>query len=235
MNIILSVKNKAISDIAHESGLALYFNQKPLPRNIDILIRWGSTKKADARVTWNPTKAIWKSTNKKFCRELLAQEGIPVPRMGEDKFPCIARPTKHARGQKFIVCRSREDVLRARRKGCSYFSEFYPKRHEYRVHIGSGKILFISEKIGGNHPFVWNHGKGYIFKPLRRHEFRPEVYRPAKAALKALGLDFGAVDVMTDAIGDFPVAVVSEVNTAPAGSPYMIRKYVEYFKEILKQ
>lgn len=237
MNAIISVKNKAIQEIANNLNVPVYFNNNILPDNIHNLIRFGSTKysKIKADVIWNPSTAIWRSANKRLCREQLKEAGIPVPLNGTDLFPCIGRPDKHTRGQKFLVCKTADDVRRARRRGCTYFSQFYPKRHEYRVHIGSGKILFLSEKIGGNHPYVWNHGKGYVFKALYRHDWREEVYEPALQAIEALGLDFGAVDVGADPIDSSqPKAVIFEVNSAPSLSPYGIEKYTKYFSKILK-
>lgn len=238
MDAIISVKNKAIVEIANNLQIPLYFNNSPtLVPGLHNLIRWGSTKfsNSGAEVIWNPGHAIARSSNKRLCREILWNNQIPVPTSGESTFPCIGRPDRHTRGRKFTVCRSSQDVARAKRLGCTYFSVFYPKTREYRVHVGSGRVLYISEKVGGNHPFVWNHAKGYVFEVLRRGDWREDVYIPAIRALEVLKLDFGAVDVMADAIAPWPSSVISEVNTAPSLSPYGIEKYTEYFRNCLLQ
>jgi carbamoylphosphate synthase large subunit len=56
----------------------------------------------------------------------------------------------------------------------------------------------------------------------------------ALEAVKALDLDFGAVDIMTKNHKDFKEHVVVEVNTAPSYTPYLISKYGSYFNLLFK-
>ncbi len=78
------------------------------------------------------------------------------------------------------------------------------------MHIVAGKSIKLSEKIGGEGPCK-NYGKGTRF--YYPHDFEPkeEVREAARSAVRALGLDFGAVDVLWK---DGSCCVL-EVNTAP--------------------
>lgn len=60
-----------------------------------------------------------------------------------------------------------------------------------------------------------------------------EIQRMCKRALSTIQLDFGAVDVMVSDVEDQPF-VISEINTAPGGSPLMVRRYSDYFTKAYK-
>jgi hypothetical protein len=240
--IILSIPSPTSKELAKNLGIKRY-RKHNCPANTDVLIRWGSLYSGiTANKTYNTIEAINKACNKPLARKILAEAGVPVPQdigelEGEDRFPCIGRPTKHSKGSGFHYCECENDITNARMEGCTYFSKFYPKKAEYRVHIGSGKILFISRKINGDeNSYVWNHDKGFIFKVISQRFWRESVKTVSLRSLEALELDFGAVDVLVDGDGDnLPIAVVLEVNTAPSLTGYSLEKYTNYFKELLNE
>lgn len=93
------------------------------------------------------------------------------------------------------------------------------QHREYRVHVFRGQVLFIQQKRRASgyrdNPnysnVVRNHGNGWIYGHLNITEPHSSVIREAVNAVAALGLDFGAVDVLSRR-GE---AWVLEVNTAP--------------------
>lgn len=115
------------------------------------------------------------------------------------------------------------------------YTKYIKKKDEYRLHVFRDKVFFVQRKARKkdvpDDKVNWqirNHGNGFIFA----HE---GVDVPEKAkldaitAVKQLGLDFGAVDVVHGTDGEF---YILEVNTAPGmdtGSTTLM-KYVEQFK-----
>ena len=216
--------------------LEIPFIRRPA-HDTETVIRWGSTVPFDGEQL-NTREAIQNASDKLRCRQLLQEAGIPVPHMGTDIFPCIGRPQKHWGGKGFFICRDSEDVERAKRRGAYYFSAYYPKTEEYRIHIGSGKVILMSVKEGRKEGrMCWNKRKtGFTFRHMYRSEWLEDdqlmrLVRLAKKAIKVLGLDFGAVDMLAFPRESYlPEAVICEVNTAPALSQLAMKHYMDYFR-----
>ncbi|UZV39704.1 ATP-grasp enzyme [Trabzonvirus APT65] len=92
------------------------------------------------------------------------------------------------------------------------------QRREFRIHVFGGEVVYVQQKkrtadFQDNPNYsnvVRNYHTGWIYAT---NEIRPNAasLAEAKKAVEALGLDFGAVDVITRA----EEAWVLEVNTAP--------------------
>lgn len=102
---------------------------------------------------------------------------------------------------------------------------------ECRIHIDkNGTIIDWQRKLrrnGAESPnTIRNHENEYVF--CRNVEPPPEVaFEVARDAVKALGLDFGAVDVAFFLTGG---AKVFEVNSAPGLEGTTLDNYVSYFR-----
>lgn len=234
---ILSIKSKTSKILAERLGFSLFSYNKSYKLDVSTIIRWGSTATGSWDKEINTQEAVMNASNKKRAREILIENELPVPKMGEDIFPCVGRPTKHTKGRRFFYCYDKYDVAQAKRKGATYFSQYYPKQKEYRIHIGGGKLLGIAIKEGGDaYARNWNYRKGFRFRYLRYEDWNMEAIRLAKKAIKALQLDFGAVDIGTNSLNEnLPPLVIFEANTAPALCPFMIDKYVDYFKRVTEE
>lgn len=152
--------------------------------------------------------------------------------------PVIGRTSYHSKGEGFWFCKTLREVRRATQSGATHFLEFVPKTREYRVHTFiKSKYLeipreertlehFVSIKISEK---VWtgqgtpdpnapqkNHDFGWVFlgQQNRRAEELDVVRHSAKQAIAALGMDFGAVDVMYRLRNKRPY--VLEVNSTPS-------------------
>lgn len=229
---MFGIKSKTAKQIASQLNIPYGISSYS-----DFTIRWGSNLPLK-RKTFNSQEAVSTASNKPKTRLLLSGNGIPVPKDSKINFPVVGRPTKHYGGKKFFYCENIYDVRRAERKGAVYFSQFYNKQREYRVHIGSGKVLLFSVKQGDKSKRVWNVRNGFTFRHLARSEWAwanelMDIQRACKNALKLVGLDFGAVDVMVSDTESQPF-VISEINTAPGGSPLMVRRYSDYFTKAYK-
>lgn len=241
MDIILSKASETIKSLKEATGLPVYIKRR-LPLSLGTVIRWGSIREADCVNEYNTVEAIKLVSNKPKCRRFLEEYDIPVPHSGTDLFPCIGRPKYHTGGENFFFCRTPEDVERAKRQGAVYFSQYFPKQREFRVHVGKldgrYKVILYSEKIGDKFGgVIWNHDIGnFKFVHMGRGERRLDVIGLAKEAIEAVELDFGCVDILADPLyRHLPPVVVCEINTAPALSEYGVQKYAEYFEELLNE
>lgn len=225
---IFGINSKSGRDIANILQSPYY----RIPIDSSFQIRWGSTIYPNIH-TLNTSEAIRTAVNKPLTRKILFENEVPVPKESKLNFPLVGRPQKHQGGKKFFYIENDYDLRRAEKKGAVYFSQFYKKQQEYRVHIGSGKVLLFSCKQGDKSKKVWNRKNGFSFRHMARSEWEwanelMEIQRMCKKALKSINLDFGAVDVMVSDIEDQKF-VISEINTAPGLSPLGVQKYAAYF------
>jgi carbamoylphosphate synthase large subunit len=242
MSYILAKKSKTAKLLGQELGIPVVSRKladKGIVIPVGTVIRWGETRAIDGCSRQvNNIGAIKLTSDKAKCRQFLRENGIPVPKESETDFPVIGRTRFHTQGKGFFFCRNEIDVQKAKRKGAVYFAQYYPKQTEYRVHNTPKKVLLVSIKEGDSKKIIWNKRKsGFNFRHLRWSEIRERELEPmleaSKKALKLVGLDFGAIDIMADAKGDFEPFVVSEINTCPSLSPLAVSKYVKYFKKLL--
>lgn len=195
-------------------------------RDLDtpFVLNWGSSEPTDSRVINNP-EAVRHASRKADALAVFEEQGVPCPKVvpspkaaavavGMFDTPVIARTRNHRAGSGLWVCRSPEDVVRACREGADHFMDFIEGvDKEYRVHVFDGKVIKSSEKTGGTGVIrTRSHGWRFINCSLE-YENRKPVRVAARAAIKALGLDFGAADILVDASGK---VYVTEVNTAPS-------------------
>lgn len=188
-------------------------------------VNWG---RADANTELNPD--ISNATHKRHMRELFADNDVPAPKLlsvGEaiehvlSGGKVVGRPDRHMKGRGFWLCRTAAEVKQAMlgtrtKRAATHFMEYIEAPREYRVHIFLGRSLRISEK---------EHSKFHVYTTRKpQHEVK-HVRKAAKKAVRALGLDFGAVDVLADDTQ----AWVTEVNTAPGLGGSMPRVYADAF------
>lgn len=201
----------------------------------DVLLVRRSSPRAD--INWGRNTAnsqlnpdISNVTNKRRMRELFAEHGVPMPKLArlhgyERNLPLVGRPDTHTKGRGFWLCSTTEDVRRAlrgtrRKRAATHFMEYISRERaprEYRVHIFLGKSIRISEKNFDD------DGKYTTAKP--QHNVR-HVRQAAKDAVKAVGLDFGAVDILAND----DECWVLEVNSAPGVGGSMPRLYADVFQ-----
>lgn len=113
------------------------------------------------------------------------------------------------------------------------YTLYVPKKHEFRVHVVAGKVIDVQRKAKKNdaEKVDWrirNLANGFIY--AREGFDVPEsVKSQALLAIAAVGLDFGAVDIIWNEKHD--KAYVLEINTAPGLMGTTLELYSEAFKE----
>lgn len=198
-----------------------------ISRTNDGDINWG---RARANTALNPD--ISNATNKRKMRELFEQHDVPAPSLMDAGHAIeavlagkvvVGRPDQHTKGRGYWLCRSTVDIKKAlkgtrRKKAATHFIEYVDAPHELRVHIFLGKSIRISEKA---------HTEFHKYTTIKPTIDVAHVRSAAKQAVTALGLDFGAVDILATEDN----AWVLEVNTAPGLGGSMPRVWANKFLE----
>jgi hypothetical protein len=159
----------------------------------------------------------------------LKDEALFIHRTNNDRvtaanLPVIARKIKHAKGKDMLQCRTMRAVERAINLGREFFTPLVESDTEYRVWVYRKRILAVYEKRltepERNLKFGRNRANGWTFHQLESEAIPESVRRVAVAAVRALNLDFGAVDVLGKWKEDRSDvhATVLEVNSAPGVS-----------------
>lgn len=205
---------------------------------MDYLIRWGSRTGAGWRpreTVINSQSALQNNTDKFAALQQLESAGINVPdytRSREDfgdeiEYPILGRQESHTRGQDInLILQWRDAYLTDN----DFFVEYIPTDFEYRMHVVNGEVVCTHEKRlrseASNHPFIRNAETGWVFLDPRE-EAPPDSL--AIDAVGALGLDFGAVDIVREeGTGDH---YVLEVNSAPSLDEANLRRYGDALAE----
>jgi hypothetical protein len=196
------------------------------------VFNWGSLRCPVPSI--NPPEAIAKAVSKVECAKFLDEGDVPHIRISTDK----QQADRWVRnGHKVLV---RRDALSEGRGIRIYegqdlgpgefFTRVFPKTHEFRIHvIGDRAVDFAQKKSTDRLPHVgalWrlirNYHNGWVFAHndlVCNQEDKLAMEDLAKRAIKALGLTFGAVDLLATFNKETPRrlsrAVICEVNTRP--------------------
>ena len=210
---------------------------------------WGSSWR------WiNHPHSIPNCVDKKRAYQLLSEKGVPTleyttnqeiaqQHCAAGKSVVVRKLSRASRGRGIMLIPPYETVPPA-----PLYTLLYDKTHEYRVHVINGEAVDVVQKkrlstasrkergIEQVNDFIRNTKGGWIYahKDLLMHE---DIIRAGVDAVKALGLDYGAVDVMARWVeGGFESCVVCEVNSAPLiTSKITLDAYVDGFNKLIQE
>lgn len=202
-----------------------------VPRRGDCVINWGGSTlpawRNSATARWlNNFVAVGVASDKLRTFEALQRHSVPIPEWTTDRR--VAEGWFSTEGAK-VVCRTllrasegRGIVVAKTARECvaaPLYVKFFQKQEEYRVHVFNNEVIDVAQKRlrngererAGRDPYIRSHANGWVFA----HE-NVQLPGPARdaalAAVRAVGLEFGAVDLAVNTRGR---VVVFEVNTAP--------------------
>lgn len=205
------------------------------------LINWGCsniTRQILNADVLNKPEAIQKSVNKLTAFQCFEDADVDIPEFTtsiddarswiNDGKKVVCRTKLSSYGGEGIVIAERADQL----VEAPLYVKYIPKEQEYRVHVLHGNTFFAQRKARKlevpDDQVNWqvrNLAGGFIYAN-QNVEISEEVRTQSVAAVSALGLDFGAVDVVVTQRGR---VYVLEVNTACGLQGLTLTKYVEAF------
>ena len=142
--------------------------------------------------------------------------------------------TRASAGKGIVVAREAKDLVKA-----PLYVKYKKKKSEFRVAVIGGKVIDFTQKKRAkegsetespNDNLIRSHEKGWVF--CRESVTLPNgVANLAIQAVKVLGLDFGAVDIIYNE--KEKQAYVLEVNTAMGLEGTSINRYGKAFTELV--
>lgn len=218
-----------------------------VPRVDKLVINWGTSKRPSwanspvQPIIWNKTPNIGIASNKLTAFQAFQTAGITsIPDfctdrataaawVGEGKVVVCRTSLNGHSGAGIVVAAREEDLVDA-----PLYVVYRKKKSEFRVHVAFGRVIDVQQKkkrsdyAGDVDYAVRNHHTGWVYcregvvDSPRRDEL-------ATLAVAALGLDFGAVDIIYNEHLDSYFLL--EVNTAPGLEGTTVEKYANAFTE----
>jgi glutathione synthase/RimK-type ligase-like ATP-grasp enzyme len=215
------------------------------------IINWGGSALSltgPVKRVVNPPEVVKVAGNKLMTFQALEnKDGIRIPLFTRDhnvavgwirdgiSIVCRTKLTGHS-GVGIVLANVEADLVAA-----PLYVQYIKKQDEYRVHVAFGEVIDIQQKkkrrvsedenLSGTNYQVRNHSTGWVY-------CREDINLPTGAsdmaiqAVAALGLDFGACDLIYNAKRD--MVYVLEVNTAPGLEGATVDKYATAFVKALK-
>jgi len=242
----------ALKNALRLNGLRAFLNRRSgrytPSRRRKLVVNWGRSDCPRLGKGWvlNDPACVNNAADKLVAFTKMREAGVPVPEFTSDpevaadwlasgKFRrVLARTTlRGSQGHGILMLdQTTQTMPRA-----PLFVEYVPKKHEYRIHVGRGEVLDIQQKRKRREVDnddvnyqVRNGRHGWVFC---RHDVTPPpgaALGAAVAAVDALGLDFGAVDMgVTEKDGR---VAVYEVNTAPGLEGTTLETYAQFITNL---
>lgn len=228
-----------------------------VPQLGDFVINWGSShvpgwaQKAGNRGVriLNSLQKVNDAANKLTTLRILSNHGISVPEFTTDIN--VARrwvtsggtaverhELRGNSGAGIRIVNLDDDSVESVIQPAPLYTKFINKAAEFRVHVFNGQVIDYIEKKRlpterrptNFNKYVSSTHQGWVFSRTGIREI-PEVKEIGLRAVKALGLDFGAVDV----IYNEGTPYVLEVNTSPGLGGETLVKYANAFRRFMGQ
>lgn len=158
------------------------------------------------------------SSDKLFCFKTFDKVGVPHPPIIDpesyDGF-FLGRRNFASRGFGITKFKPRSENYQRNKNSYDFCVAFINSVAEYRVHVWDGNIIIETEKDFSNntHPFIRNSIYGSVAKlGYIRHNRRLEILDAAILAVKSIGLNFAAVDIIIDEQDNY---YILECNSGP--------------------
>lgn len=217
--------------LTEKLGYKVWRGEPKLGRGITN-INWGSNRSLPGAVWVNAPELKTLATNKINTFRALEANGVShVPyttakevakRWLAQGATVLARTAAGQGGSGIHVVNPGEEL-----PTMSLYTQYVKKKKEFRVHVMNGSVIDVQEKrrrngAGPGGQIVRSHDNGWVF--CHQNIVEPERLRAeALAAVAALGLDFGAVDLIWNETRN--TVYVLEVNTAPGMTPSTVELY----------
>lgn len=212
-----------------------------------VLLNWGHSNPLFSLanvLVLNKPAAVTVASNKLAALKVMKDAGVTVPDFSaniedaktwiDEERIVLCRTLLRANSGKGIVIAKEVDELVA----APLYVKYIRKEKEYRIHVFNGQIIDMVEKKRKRgfqentiyNKYIRSYEQGWIFS--REGIAVDQVTKDmAIKACTALGLDFGAVDVVLDRRGN---PVILEVNTAPGLQGTTLENYKQAVQNWLR-
>lgn len=209
------------------------------PKEGDVVLNWGAKDPPELAPALVLNRDVGVAQCKLASLRALSEAGIRVPPfwtnredIPEGSFPIVCRTKLRGQGGDGIVIANTPDEL----VPAPLYTKYIKKKHEYRVHVLRGQAFFVqrkAKKVGVENPNwkVRNLAGGFVFVEEPLENVPGEVIVNAELAVGAVGIDFGGVDVIWNALEG--KGYVLEINTACGLEPRTAVKYAEAVADYL--
>jgi glutathione synthase/RimK-type ligase-like ATP-grasp enzyme len=210
-----------------------------------LYINWGSSTspRFNATPVLNSGAAVAIASNKLATFNRFAERGVACPEFTTDltvarqwaaERAIFARTALNGHSGRGIVECSVQSFTNA-----PLYTKYIPKKHEYRVHVFQGRVIDCQQKKKRRdipneqiNYKVRSYQNGWVF--CRENVQKPDgLDALAIEATAALGLDFGAVDIIYNEKGNKCYAL--EVNTAPGLAGQTVDSYANAIMPLLRR
>lgn len=228
---------------ALEGKVLKHVGSKYRPRAGDFVINWGAGGIGNFQPATTLNARVGDAANKLTAFQRMRANGVRIPPFATSKrevldnhlegWPVVCRTklTGHS-GEGIVIAENKDQLVEA-----PLYTKYVKKKDEYRVHVLRDKAFFIqrkARKLDVENPNwqVRNLAGGFVFVEVREDEVHGDVVQQALAAVQALNLDFGGVDVIWNE-GERK-AYVLEVNTACGLEDRTAEHYVRAFVHLIE-
>ncbi len=242
--------SKSARSLASEMGVKRLRINNTRARFTDdsVTINWGYRGEHPAfhagKVINNKASVI-KASNKLRTFDAL-KDVVSIPKYTEDyeeaesflrdSTRIISRETLTGHSGQGIKVLSKDAFSSYDKDKSKLFVEYIPKQYEYRYHVVGGKVIDKRRKARdrsvADEDVNWavrNVAGGFIFAIDEGFDYPEEADDIAIKSIEALGLDFGAVDIVHNTNRGL---FVLEINTAPGLEGRTTERYARAFKEM---
>lgn len=210
-----------------------------VPKSSDIVINWGSSSCPD----FGPATTLNVNVNTAQCKlaafKALSEAGVSIPKFWEsqsdipvENYPVVARTILRGHsGNGIVMLSGNQDQVNA-----PLYTQYVKKKDEYRVHVFKEKPFFVQRKarkssVETPNWQIRNLAGGFVFVEQDIASVPASVLTEAVAAIKAVGVDFGGVDIIWNE--NQKKAYALEINSACGLEERTALKYKEAFYEEL--
>ncbi len=214
-----------------------------IPKHKHLVINWG-TKATVHPNQVNKAEAVAIASDKLATFKKLQASNVPTVDwtdshsvaqdwLKENRHVFARKYLSACGGAGIVEMKALEDMVDA-----PLYTIYKKKKAEFRVHVVAGKVIAVQEKrrrkdyTGVIDNQIRNFDRGWVF--CRDNITPPPMLKTtAVAAVKALGLDFGAVDIIWNEKDN--QCYVLEVNTAPGLEGQTVVDYTNAFTKLKQE
>jgi len=208
---------------------------------------WLSTASTRRVRILNTPEAVNRASNKLTTLRVLDEAGISTPEYTTDLTEAHAwlhdgervierHELRGSSGAGIRVVSLDDEDTEGTLQRAPLYTKYIPKSAEYRIHIFNGRMLdYVQKKRVASErrddtysPYIASMERGWVFTRTDVPE-SPAAISLAQRAITALGLDFGAVDIIYSE-GRY---YVLEVNTAPGLAGNTLIKYGNALRRLM--